>query len=64
MTGDPLVVVTLVCASCGYQWDENMYLSQSVFEMFCPVCDANMVHRYSSTKEDIMGEDYDGLPWF
>lgn len=68
---------TLVCGACGYQWDEECKIKKAypgpmepavlvadVFELDCPVCDANMVNVYAPEKEEIAGDYYDGLPWF
>jgi hypothetical protein len=55
---------TLICAVCGYQWDVETTGLTSTFELDCPVCEANQVHRYSAEKERIMGANYDGLPWY
>lgn len=50
-----------ICAACGYQWNETQ---KSTFELDCPACEANLVHRYAPDKADRMGEDYDGVPWY
>ena len=47
-----------ICGYCGYQWDETTF---SVFELDCPVCEANMVHRYHPEKEL---SDHDPYPWY
>jgi len=69
--------VTLICAACGYQWDqlcdmlpsysEGGRKGQSIPETFslnCPTCESNTVHQYAPDKQDAMGEDYDGNPWY
>ena len=53
---------TLICGACGYQWDESMF--HSTFNLYCPACEANMVYKFEPTKEQVMGEDYDGQPWY
>jgi rubrerythrin len=50
-----------ICAICGYQWNET---ATSTFELDCPLCDSNMVHKYEPLKPNVMGEDYDGQPWY
>ena len=50
-----------ICAACGYQWNET---KESTFELECPSCTANMVHKAAFNKPEVMGDDYDGMPWF
>ena len=54
----------LICAVCGYQWNVEEQEAQRLFELFCPICDANLVHEYSPQKQHVMDDNYDGLPWF
>jgi len=69
--------VTLICAACGYQWDQQVEMlpsysdggrkGQSIastFALECPTCTANMVHQYAPDKQDTMGAEYDGMPWY
>ena len=50
-----------ICAVCGYQWDET---AKSTFFLDCPTCTANMVNKFEPEKADVMGDDYDGMPWY
>jgi hypothetical protein len=52
----------LICAACGYQWNDEG--SGSTFELNCPACEANMVNVHAPQKKRVMGNDYDGMPWF
>jgi len=60
--------VVLICAACGYQWNETCEFAESgiakTFALFCPACESNMVHHYDPNKEQEMGENYDGMPWY
>jgi hypothetical protein len=73
----PRADVTLICAACGYQWDQSCVLvrvhsgpdcpgrlAPSTFYENCPTCEANMVHVYEPEKAETMGEDFDGMPWY
>lgn len=62
-TGTPSVChcYVAICAACGYQWDET---AESTFELECKSCNANIVHESAFDKTIVMGDDYDGVPWF
>ena len=68
---------TLICAVCGYQWDEECKLVKTyssstsphiwrpcTFEKICPVCDLSIVYQYAPEREEFGGDYYDGLPWY
>lgn len=61
VNGRPAPVLTYICAACGYQWDDT---ASNAFTMYCPVCDANSVKYYWPEKQEVMGDNYDCLPWF
>jgi hypothetical protein len=50
-----------ICAICGYQWNET---APNVHDLRCEVCLHYLVFVYSESKQEVMGDDYDGLPWF
>ena len=56
----------LICAACGYQWDDDGEGAKGIFVMFCPVCDVNMVPlmRDDYTGPAELVEHPDKLPWW
>ena len=55
---------TLICGACGYQWDDITLIADlihfnletarnaaSTFNLYCPACEANVVHKFEPTKE-------------
>lgn len=64
----------LICAVCGYQWDQKCKLVRafsgpncasvmvpSTFWEECPACDANMVNVYAPEAVD---RDGGNVPWY
>ena len=61
MPDENTTVYVSICACCGYQWDET---AKHTFVLDCPVCRANMIYKYEPTKQEVMGDEYDGIPWY
>ena len=49
----------LICAVCGYQWNDEGEGAKGIFEMDCPVCEANIVNWM---RED--NPEPHELPWW
>lgn len=73
-SSDCYAETTLICAVCGYQWDQECKLVKafsgpkckgkmvpSTFYEECPVCESNMVHQYAPEAVDKDGGD---VPWY